>query len=433
MKGWMLLVLIGLVAWLGWGKLTTLWDRSPKADFEPEVAAADSSELRAVPARAILGPPELMERMRPPSPGEVDAVSSDPLVAAPPPVPLELVSYRVQNSLDEQQVAFLRSISQDRRVGQSVQSGESSISYDPARGVLLGLVEEPRVGEWLSAVRSMDVRPRQVTVEAVLVVASLSATADFGIRWLAGWLEDGGALLREGSVSLGGGSLAVKAGPFELALRRAIGSGTAEVLSRPAVGVILGREAKIESGRQVPVRQVDNLQGNAVSKVEFRDVSLSLGVTVEATAAGYLVSVDQRNDDVVGEVAVGDGTAPEIATQGVQTVVELPPGHWVAAGSVVVDRSSASRSGFFRDLPGQRSGVDSRAEIGLFVRVLDGLELVGPPDLPPLPSVPDKAGAESPRREPVEVPEAVGPESPPLPSVRVAPAKRAGLFKRVTK
>lgn len=425
MKGWILLLLIGLVLWLGWGKLSELW--TPEKRFaasgqKPEgPASVDGLNPRAVPDRAVIAPPSV-EQVTPHAP--VDAEPREML-----PVPLKLVSYVVGNALDESQVTFLRSISRDRRSG-DLQSAEPGISYDPARGVLLAMVEETRVEDWLSAVRAMDVRPRQVTVEAVLVVASLSSTADFGIRWLAGWSEDGGALLREGTVSLGGGSLAVKAGPFELALRRAIGSGAAEVLSRPAVGVILGREAKIESGRQVPVRSVDNLQGNAVSKVEFRDVSLSLGVTVQSTGAGYLVAVDQRNDDVVGEVAVGDGVAPEIATQGVQTVVELPPGHWVAAGSVVVDRSSASRSGLLRDFPGQKAGVDTRAEIGLFVRVLDGLELVGPPEMPPLPSVPDDVGASSPRREVSEF--AV--ESPPLPSVEVAPVKRrpfGGLFEKV--
>lgn len=277
-----------------------------------------------------------------------------------------VMKYPVQPEL----LDFLRTVSRpsDRDTGGDL----TGVYYDAARSRLFVHVPESRLAHVTALVEAADSPPRSVTVEAVLVLASLSSGQDFGVSWLAGW-SPGRAELGTGTVAIGSGNLLISAGAFEIALTSAVSAGSATVISRPSVGSELGQKSSISSGREVGVVSTDSLNGNVVSSVDFKNVALSIEATVFQSGDNYRVSVIQKNDELDGSAVIDGRSVPEISTQSLETVLVLSPSMWSSAGSVVVERDSRSSSGF-RLLPKSRKvSGSSRQEIGVFIRVLDGL------------------------------------------------------------
>ncbi len=403
MKLIVIIAVLGLLGWLAWDKFSSHFRERFSMDQQEEVQKETvEATVSEPPPRPAIGPSSSPPLQVHSSAAPSGAQSISPILSLPEPPPEAWVvverdmKYPVQPEL----IDFLKIVSAplDRGSG-----GQSSVYYDAPRSRIFVSVPESKAAHVNLVLDSSDQPPRQVTVEVCVVLANLGSGEEFGVTWLGGW-SPGRAELAFGSVAIGHGSTVISSGPFEVALTSAVSAGAVTVVSRPSVGSTLGTKASISSGREVGLVSNDSLNGNVVSKVEFKDVSLSIEVTVFPSGPDYQVSVIQRNDELAGTSVVDGRRIPEIATQLLETSLMLKPSLWASAGSVLVERDETSKDGWKWLPPSQKASSNDRQEIGVFVRVLDGL--LARPVQPSL------------RAEPVSGP-----------SFRAEPVKR-GLFRR---
>lgn len=393
MKLWILLILIGLCGWLAWDKMYSHvserfhWNEAEKDEGDKESAKSPGFQAQRSrermfsggepEVRPLVGAEGVVSRVAPPEGAESPAVASPPL---PDPVKWVVIDRPTRYAVTPELVEFLRIASRgDDTMGVSGASDRSGVYHDAARSRLFVSLPESRVAQVSAILDAADSPPRQVTVEVVVCLARLTSGQEFGMEWLGRW-SPGAADLATGQVAIGAGSVQIQAGAFELALSSAVSAGTATVVSRPSVGAELGAKALISSGREVGVASTDSLNGNAVTSIDFKKVALSIEATVFASGDGFRVQVVQKNDELAGSSTIDGREVPEIATQSLESSLLLIPGAWASGGSVVVSRDTEAKGGF-RWLPSsRRTSRTDREEIGVFVRVVEGLELSRPPD-----------------------------------------------------
>lgn len=384
-----MIAVLALLGWLAWDKLATHLDKrfSPDRNKEEEKQETSPASSATTPTVPTLQP---LQRDPDPAVKTLEAGLVSTVVTAPEPEPERwtVIRREMQFPVRPELLELVRALS--RRDGQGVGSADlTGLYYDPARSLLIVKVPESRAVEVAGVLEASDIPPRQVTVEVALLLAQLGHGEEFGIEWLGSW-SPGRADLGTGSVSIGGGSLSIEAGAFELALTSAVSSGRASVVARPSVGAEIGSKALIESGREVGVETTDSLNGNVVASIDFKKVSLSIETTVFLSGDMFQLVVKQRNDQLLNSASRDGSKIPEVSTQTLETSLMLRPGDWAAAGSVVVSRGQSAKGGF-KLLPSSRSTRSTqREELGILVRIVDGLPRSVPVTAPfavhPLPS-----------------------------------------------
>lgn len=227
-----------------------------------------------------------------------------------------------------------------------------------------------KVGGLLKLLDSPSDR-RQYRVEAVIVNASIDDTEEFSIDWLAKYSYPV-PRVPNWDVGLGNGFVGLQSEWLDLSIEKAKTAGAVAVLARPSLILSEGEQARISSGREIPIPVTNVQDGNAQTSVEFRQVALELVVTIEDNGStGVILGIQQVNAAVAGITQIQDNEVPELASQEWESQITPRLGVWYALGGVASTQKSQSerRGWIFRD---RASKSIERQEIGLFVRVLPG-------------------------------------------------------------
>jgi len=205
------------------------------------------------------------------------------------------------------------------------------------------------VSETIKAIDSEAVN--SVVVQAVVLRRSKGKSSSVGM-WeaLQGVVADGGFGLSQVAFDPVAGILTFGAITGAQETVRLLGSQNVkrygfEVESRPVLSMSSGRTAWFTSGREVPIPvSQQNIAGTQTS-ISYKKVNFSLGVTATVMPSGRLVlDVVQSNDDVIGSAEIGGDPVPTIATQSMQTRLELVAGQVAVLGGVeVANRGDDSR------------------------------------------------------------------------------------------
>ncbi|MDF1824042.1 MAG: secretin N-terminal domain-containing protein [Verrucomicrobiales bacterium] len=257
---------------------------------------------------------------------------------------------------------------------------------------------------------TMDVRPSQIQISAVIAQLNLSDNFNFGFDFLRTLdnLGNGATPAIAGSLgSTGGGLLDVSSltdvnnlipAAQGLTLYGQINNHTDavftalentnrfEVLQRPTVYTINNRQATIETGQRIAVPRstlssVDIDQGNnnqvVTANIDFEDVVLRIDVLPLINADGEItLQIQQRNDDIIGSTLIGNDEIPTIGTQVIGTTVMVPDGGTVLLGGLISQDDQKSESGvpLFANLPlvgrvfGNTSDSLLRQELLIFIQ-----------------------------------------------------------------
>jgi type IV pilus assembly protein PilQ len=219
------------------------------------------------------------------------------------------------------------------------------------------------LNEMINLVKTLDIMPPQVMIEARIVELNKNATKDLGIQW-------GGTISRitdkefPNEITVGPSSLTTSgfivdlpttsapAGGIGLTLGSLAGDtrldiqlaaleskGRGKVISNPKVTTLDNREAKIESGRSIPYQTVSQ-DGTAV---EFVDASLSLTVTPHITADGniYMKILAQKNAADFGNSVNG---VPSITKKEASTEVLVKNGDTTVLGGLYESTINENRN-----------------------------------------------------------------------------------------
>ena len=154
-----------------------------------------------------------------------------------------------------------------------------------------------------------------------------------------------------------------------------------QVISRPFVFTANNQLASISSGQRVavPTQSVSSLDagGNVSSSIGFEEVLLQLDVVPLINSKDEVtLTISQQNENITGKTVIGGNEVPDISTQKFETTVRLPNKAIVVLGGIIQEDESESINGlpFFSRIPGIKrllgstSKQKNRNELLIFIQ-----------------------------------------------------------------
>ncbi|MBM4257269.1 MAG: hypothetical protein FJ147_15385 [Deltaproteobacteria bacterium] len=262
-------------------------------------------------------------------------------------------------------------------------SSEVSISADPSTNSLLISAAPQDFATLKSVIEQLDVRRKQVYVEAIILEVSMERARELGVELQHGFslggegvalgrtqLKDLNSALKN-PASLSGLLLAAASNrtvelpdgtriPAQVALLRAAQtSSDINVLSAPTLLTADNQEAEILVGQNVPFiasRATDTTQlRNLFANVQREDVGITLRLTPQISE-GENVRLDVYEEvSAIVPTAVGDPNlvGPTTSVRSASTTVVAKSGQTVVIGGLISDNSFRQRSGvpYLQDIP----------------------------------------------------------------------------------
>jgi general secretion pathway protein D len=227
---------------------------------------------------------------------------------------------------------------------------------------------------------SMDVRPVQIQISAVISELTLGDNFDFALNFLR-TLEQPA----DGSFANFGGTMIARspdklfdlrnlADPSKLTtdstgfniygqinkyldmhLKALEATNRLKVLSRPTIYTVNNRQAVIETGERIAVPRSTlsslNPVGNnpnqvVTANIDFENIVLRIAVVPLINANGEItLQIQQKNDSVTGVTLIGSDRIPRIGTQSLGTTVMVPDGGTVLLGGLIREDDSKDQAG----------------------------------------------------------------------------------------
>ncbi|HGP7388639.1 TPA: type IV pilus secretin PilQ [Neisseria gonorrhoeae] len=239
-------------------------------------------------------------------------------------------------------------------------SGRGSVLIDPATNTLIVTDTRSVIEKFRKLIDELDVPAQQVMIEARIVEAADGFSRDLGVKFGAtgrkklknetsafGWGVNSG---------LGGGdkweaqtkiNLPVAAAANSISLVRAISSGAlnlelsaseslskTKTLANPRVLTQNRKEAKIESGYEIPFTVTTASGGGNSTNTELKKAVLGLTVTPNITPDGQIIMTVKINKDSPAQCASGNNTILCISTKSLNTQAMVENGGTLIVGGI---------------------------------------------------------------------------------------------------
>ena len=255
-----------------------------------------------------------------------------------------------------------------------------SITADPATNSLIIFAGKTDYEKILELLKQLDIKRRQVLVEATLLEVLMTDQTDFGMSFLtSGGGKDGGVIaqkdfgdfasLLNSPDKLSGFSAAVaSAGSLKIGnaltipsqsmlIKAAQGSQNANVLSAPQILTTDNEQAEIVVGQNVPFvtstsRDSGNLD-NTFNQIERQDVGITLRLTPQISSENFVTLniFTEVSSVVIGTAESDKGPTTNVRTS--ETTVISKDGQMIVIGGLLSDDSNQSADGvpFLKDIP----------------------------------------------------------------------------------
>lgn len=260
----------------------------------------------------------------------------------------------------------------------SLSDGSLKVIADKDNNALLILTSSDQYEKIESALKKLDVTPRQVLIEVTIAEVTLTGDLKYGVEW---YFSNGAR--QGGQLDTGISGIAALAPGFSYTWKDSTGSIKAvlnalatdsklNVISSPHLMVMDNQTAKIQVGDRVPAGASQTVVGtNVVSSIQYLDTGVQLSVTPRINAGG-LVSMD-----ITQEVSNATATStsaidsPTISKRSVHSIVAVQSGETMVLGGMITDNKSRGSSGLplLSQIPvlgalfGSQSTVDNRTEL----------------------------------------------------------------------
>ena len=265
---------------------------------------------------------------------------------------------------------------------QQQQQEQLRVVADPATNSLIiyGTVQEFQ--NIKSILKELDIVPRQVLMDVMVVEVTLTDSESFGITYeimrgnntifnrtfpstgavvnpLTPPLTDsGGAIITAltgfppGMSGIIGRSNVIRAFINALAAQNRI-----RTLASPSVLATDNRPARIQVGSEIPVlsstSQSTIANSQVINSVQYRNTGVILTIIPQVNAQGLVnLQVKQEVSDV-GADSFGQTNSPSFTTRDAETTAVVQDGETMAIGGIIADRKTRDRSGipYLMDLP----------------------------------------------------------------------------------
>ncbi|EMS3177197.1 type IV pilus secretin PilQ [Neisseria gonorrhoeae] len=239
-------------------------------------------------------------------------------------------------------------------------SGRGSVLIDPATNTLIVTDTRSVIEKFRKLIDELDVPAQQVMIEARIVEAADGFSRDLGVKFGA----TGRKKLKNETSSFGWGvnsgfgggdkweaqtkiNLPVAAAANSISLVRAISSGAlnlelsaseslskTKTLANPRVLTQNRKEAKIESGYEIPFTVTTASGGGNSTNTELKKAVLGLTVTPNITPDGQIIMTVKINKDSPAQCASGNNTILCISTKSLNTQAMVENGGTLIVGGI---------------------------------------------------------------------------------------------------
>ncbi|ENX8975416.1 TPA: type IV pilus secretin PilQ [Neisseria gonorrhoeae] len=239
-------------------------------------------------------------------------------------------------------------------------SGRGSVLIDPATNTLIVTDTRSVIEKFRKLIDELDVPAQQVMIEARIVEAADGFSRDLGVKFGAtgrkklknetsafGWGVNsgfGGGDKWEAQAKI---NLPVAAAANSISLVRAISSGAlnlelsaseslskTKTLANPRVLTQNRKEAKIESGYEIPFTVTTASGGGNSTNTELKKAVLGLTVTPNITPDGQIIMTVKINKDSPAQCASGSNTILCISTKSLNTQAMVENGGTLIVGGI---------------------------------------------------------------------------------------------------
>jgi general secretion pathway protein D len=227
------------------------------------------------------------------------------------------------------------------------------IVADKENNALLVVANADEYGIIESALKKLDIAPRQVLIDVTIAEVTLTDDLSFGIDWT---FQNG--TRRTGTLDTGTSGIAALTPGFSYVLANATGTGIqaalnmlatdkrVNILSSPHIMVADNQQAKIQVGDSVPIAGQQTIVGTQiVSSAQYLDTGIILTVTPRISAGGVV------NLDVQQEVSSASATpttgviSPTISKRTVKSIVTVQSGETTILGGLIREEKTFSTAG----------------------------------------------------------------------------------------
>jgi type II secretory pathway component GspD/PulD (secretin) len=307
----------------------------------PDVQGTVSIELRAVPFTEALQAVVAMAGMEVTRRGSIYFVrqpaGDDPAAAAL----CETRSFRLDYAQPEEIQAVIEQI---------LSPAGKAMSYTPRRTLVVE--DRPEVLERIDALlRTLDVAPRQVMIEARILEARLGRDMQFGIDWsllFTNAKQTGDGLISiegfAGEPNTGAGPAAFLTwaeGDFMAAIQSLEGVETLNTLACPRLLAVDGADARIIIGGQLGFFVTTTVENTILQSVQFLDTGTQLRITPTIAGDGY---VRMTIHPELSDGAIDNGLPAKNTTE-VTTDVLIRDGQTLLIGGLIRERDETTRKG----------------------------------------------------------------------------------------
>ncbi|MCL6140273.1 type IV pilus secretin PilQ [Neisseria meningitidis] len=239
-------------------------------------------------------------------------------------------------------------------------SGRGSVLIDPATNTLIVTDTRSVIEKFRKLIDELDVPAQQVMIEARIVEAADGFSRDLGVKFGA----TGKKKLKNDTSAFGWGvnsgfggddkwgaetkiNLPITAAANSISLVRAISSGAlnlelsaseslskTKTLANPRVLTQNRKEAKIESGYEIPFTVTSIANGGNSTNTELKKAVLGLTVTPNITPDGQIIMTVKINKDSPAQCASGNQTILCISTKNLNTQAMVENGGTLIVGGI---------------------------------------------------------------------------------------------------
>lgn len=239
-------------------------------------------------------------------------------------------------------------------------SGRGSVLIDPATNTLIVTDTRSVIEKFRKLIDELDVPAQQVMIEARIVEAADGFSRDLGVKFGA----TGKQKLKNDTSAFGWGvnsgfggddkwgaetkiNLPITAAANSISLVRAISSGAlnlelsaseslskTKTLANPRVLTQNRKEAKIESGYEIPFTVTSIANGGSSTNTELKKAVLGLTVTPNITPDGQIIMTVKINKDSPAQCASGNQTILCISTKNLNTQAMVENGGTLIVGGI---------------------------------------------------------------------------------------------------
>jgi general secretion pathway protein D len=225
------------------------------------------------------------------------------------------------------------------------------IVADPAQNALLILASVPDYRRVEQVIRSLDVIPNQVLIEATIAEVTLNDDMRFGLRWFlqnkAGNRSVALSELINGAVgsAFPGFSFVAKVAGGQVTLNALNEIGRVNVLASPSLMVVDRKTATLQIGDQVPIttqtaQSVLTPGAPIVNSIAYRDTGVVLNITPRINESGRVLLDIEQEVSSVQQTTSSRIDSPTFGRRRVKTTVVVSNGEGITLGGLIQDRSA---------------------------------------------------------------------------------------------